>query len=1606
MKKILSLLAFLALMVSNAIGGEVFTFDFGTSGGTATPSDFFTHSTDKWSFNTKYKDATYGGKAYTMGLKLESGTWIGFTNAKVAKVTIVQATNTQGDQAIKFDDVEIPIANGVDGTNYREYILENVGVGEHKIARSSKETGLFLVKVEYPSTVTFINDANWAKVNVWAWNQETNENFTGGVWPGQEMTEKDNDENYTWSTFGNPTHIVFNNGTAQTVDLEFKDGGKYNSTGRIIELNDYTVTFKSDGMTEAWAYAWNGDDKPLGEWPGTKMTAEGDGFSITIKAEEAPKYIIFHDNQGNQTQDLAFEDGKAYEFNLSDYTATFTTDAEWTTVYAYAWTTTGEGEAETTKEFVGEWPGTALTGTDGVYNFSLKSFYAPQMIQFNDGKAKTSDLAFTNGKAYKWITATPTYALAEGATFASGTTVDVKDGDDVVATLTYGVDGGSDFLAAIAQPNEDYAGFTAYTPGNGVNGASSAGTVYIIKPKYDGTITVGVRLNGGKSFFIEEDGTPMADYNGITIPDAANTSYSFAVKAGSTYNIYCTGSKLGFFGFDYQYASSVTITSVALMGSSNNWAEPIATFSVENASTGYWTANDVKFAANDEFKIRVLYSNDTKKWLLPQSEGNFLVNQDVLDKNLSLVEGGNNNMYVENAATLSFSLNPGFTTLTITGEITDPSQPATETTSTYVFTSASWTATLDDEPANWISGKNGAGFNNNGVQVTANGTGANATSPESFDNISKIVVTYNTNKSAGAGTLVVKIGDNDAVTKDWAYSGTEDGRTANFTLEYDYATPQSGAVTITANTTTNSIYIVSVAITHVPAPAAVAKPTFTPAGGTYVGVQNVTLACETEGATIYYTTDESDPTPNSEQYTEAIVVNQTTTIKAIAVKGTDESKVAEATYTILPKISNPKEQPYSVAQALDLISLYQADPEVLSNENNKVYVKGTVTNVPTKTNTYTTQDYALTDGTVTLKVFRGKNLDEADLTYDAIKALEGKTVVVYGNLKDYVQGQGDAQTHTSEFDSGNYIVSIETPITSMAIVGDFLGLDATGATNDPNWDPANGWQMTKSTENPAIWTLTVEGFEAEAKTYYYKATVNEKWGDYELPAEGNQNFVFGTDEYPAGKYNLTFTADTEKHTLDIDVEPVVAPTGLIPDGTYYVMSANEGTVINAAGALDAAGAPITFTFNAANNAYTIEGADFFAGKQWTIANAIEGASGFYTISTADGFLAASETNTLEQIADGTADAAVWILLEKAYWEDIVNSTYTVAGTKDLTGTEKDWDIVEANQMTLNDNTGLYEKVFKNIAVNDESQPAFKVVQTNNETGEQTWYPASDNSGDHNWVITPNVVGGEGLFDITITFDPSDFKEINVSAVKIEPELALGDVNGDTEVTTTDAVMAVDFALGKSVPTTAQFNAANVVKAAAGEEEAITVADAIGIVNIAIGKSNDDPAAGARLFDEGNNFLTLNGQTLSLTNSTAFAGFQMDVTLAEGAQFNGAQLTERASNLNLVYNRIGENTWRIIALSLQGNTISGSNGALLTLDIMGNSTVSVSNIEFADAAANAYALGFGGATGINSVYGVSADSDIYNLNGVRTNTMHKGMNIIRNANGEVKKVFVK
>ena len=79
----------------------------------------------------------------------------------------------------------------------------------------------------------------------------------------------------------------------------------------------------------------------------------------------------------------------------------------------------------------------------------------------------------------------------------------------------------------------------------------------------------------------------------------------------------------------------------------------------------------------------------------------------------------------------------------------------------------------------------------------------------------------------------------------------------------------------------------------------VVTPTFTPAGGSYGATQSVAISTTTTGTSIYYTTDGSTPTTSSAQYSSAVAVNTSLTLKAIATKtGWLSSNVGSATYTL------------------------------------------------------------------------------------------------------------------------------------------------------------------------------------------------------------------------------------------------------------------------------------------------------------------------------------------------------------------------------------------------------------------------------------------------------------------------------------------------------------------------------------------------------------------------------------------------------------------------------------------------------------------------------------------------------------------------------------
>lgn len=112
------------------------------------------------------------------------------------------------------------------------------------------------------------------------------------------------------------------------------------------------------------------------------------------------------------------------------------------------------------------------------------------------------------------------------------------------------------------------------------------------------------------------------------------------------------------------------------------------------------------------------------------------------------------------------------------------------------------------------------------------------------------------------------------------------------------STPYEGEITVSSTTTIKAIAFKGELYSEVSSKT-ITKIVVAPviAGETpFDSTTEVTIAAA-EGATIYYTTNGDTPTAGSTEYTEAITLDATATVKAIAVKGGITSEVASKTFT-------------------------------------------------------------------------------------------------------------------------------------------------------------------------------------------------------------------------------------------------------------------------------------------------------------------------------------------------------------------------------------------------------------------------------------------------------------------------------------------------------------------------------------------------------------------------------------------------------------------------------------------------------------------------------------------------------------------------------------
>ncbi|MBQ4394580.1 MAG: chitobiase/beta-hexosaminidase C-terminal domain-containing protein [Paludibacteraceae bacterium] len=202
-----------------------------------------------------------------------------------------------------------------------------------------------------------------------------------------------------------------------------------------------------------------------------------------------------------------------------------------------------------------------------------------------------------------------------------------------------------------------------------------------------------------------------------------------------------------------------------------------------------------------------------------------------------------------------------------------------------------------------------------------------------------------------------------------------------------------------------------------------ATPSISPAATGFCTSETVTITCATDGASIYYTTNNTAPSTSSTLYTAPFDVTTTSTVRAIAVKSnyTNSSEATSVTYT----------GPLTVAQALVVA------------DNSVIYVRGIISQIDEVNTTYGNATYWISDdGTTTnqFEIYRGKYLDGVNFT-DASQINVGDRVVVYGKKITY----GTTKEITN--DPANYICSLTSyTITAVSNNVSYGIVSVTGST--------------------------------------------------------------------------------------------------------------------------------------------------------------------------------------------------------------------------------------------------------------------------------------------------------------------------------------------------------------------------------------------------------------------------------------------------------------------------------------------------------------------------------------------------------------------------------
>ena len=585
------------------------------------------------------------------------------------------------------------------------------------------------------------------------------------------------------------------------------------------------------------------------------------------------------------------------------------------------------------------------------------------------------------------------------------------------------------------------------------------------------------------------------------------------------------------------------------------------------------------------------------------------------------------------------------------------------------------------------------------AQGNSNGTGA-LYNNEAL-NVQTIVITYtdgDSNKNISLkvgdklnptdGTSIIPSSSGNVFTFDCSNdnngyfvltNGSGAGYTSSIVITYKSGTPD-----------TYSAYCTSVVAAAVERPAITVTSPFTFS-------TSVEMACDTDGATIYYTLDGSEPTSGSTEYTQSFDINATTTIKAIAIKGNDQSPVATVKAT-----KNLAEPTVAVSGVLTVdlngetnvsagtltaavtyeqaavegatVTWSSSDTDIATIDANTGAVTLLATGEVTFTATYAgNNDYAEATGTKTITVINSQAPGTEARPYTVAEAIAA-TPQSGTSENVYVKGIVSSFYNTSITGDGNnyrYYISDDGTTSNQLLIYKGKGLD--------NVAFANADDLLVGDVVTIYGGLTTYKSEAEVAANNYIVSLSRKPATPTFsPAEGA--VASGTEvtiESVTEGTIIYYTTDgTEPTTNSEEFDGAIAIT---EETTIKAIAVKDET------SSDVATAHYTIALPVATPTFSVAAGTYYTAQAVEISCATDGATIYYSFDNEDWTeytealnIAEDKTVYAKAEKDGMAQSEV---ASVEYTFEIPSITFTEATPKNLTYEAQNYDFAFTTHYT-------------------------------------------------------------------------------------------------------------------------------------------------------------------------------------------------------------------------------------------------------------------------------------------------------------------------------------